>query len=58
MHFQLKRLTEEVYELEFIDNSVSTSIMLSINEIALIGRLLEISSDLVVSEAASRWYNV
>jgi hypothetical protein len=58
MHFQIKRLTSEVFELEFSDTSVSTNILVSSKEISLIQEILEASGDLGVSEVADRWYNV
>jgi len=58
MFFRLTHLTEDAFQLEFIDSSMSASVLLSAKEISLLEEVLEVFPSLVVSEQVDRWYNV
>ncbi len=57
MFFRLTHLTEDVFQLEFMDSSMSSTVLLSAKEISLLEEVLEVFPSLAVSEQVDRWYN-
>ena len=57
MFFRLTHLTDDVFQLEFMDSSMSSSVLLSAKEISLLEEVLETFPSLAVSEQVDRWYN-
>lgn len=57
MYFRLTRLTDDVYQLDFMDGSVSSGILLNAKEISLLEEVLEDFLSLGLSEEIDRWYN-
>jgi len=57
MYFRLTHLTEDVFQLDFMDGSMSNSVLLNAKEISLLEEVLEGFAKLEVSEMVDRWYN-
>lgn len=57
MFFRLTHLTEDVFQLEFMDSSMSSTVLLSAKEVSLLEEVLEVFPSLAVSEQVDRWYN-
>jgi len=57
MYFRLTHLTEDVFQLDFMDGSMSNTVLLSAKEISLLEEVLEVFPTLEVSEQIDRWYN-
>jgi len=57
MFFRLTHLTEDVFQLDFMDSSITSNILLNAKEIALLEEVLEVSPSLELSEYVDRWYN-
>ena len=57
MYFRLTHLTEDVFQLDFMDGSMSNTVLLSSKEISLLEEVLEVFPTLEVSEQIDRWYN-
>jgi hypothetical protein len=53
----LTHLTEDVFQLDFMDSSITSNILLNAKEIALLEEVLEVSPSLELSEYVDRWYN-
>ena len=57
MYFRLTHLTEDVFQLDFMDGSMSNTVLLNSKEISLLEEVLEVFPSLEVSEQIDRWYN-
>lgn len=57
MFFRLTHLTEDVFQLEFMDSSMSSTVLLNAKEVSLLEEVLEVFPSLAVSEQVDRWYN-
>lgn len=57
MNISLIKITDEVYEMKFEDESVATSILLSSEEVAGVSEIIAESSEFPVSQGTTRCYN-
>ena len=57
MYFRMTRLTEDVFQVDFMDGSMTSSVLLNAKEISLLEETLECFAKLEVSEMVDRWYN-
>lgn len=57
MYFRLTHLTNDVFQLDFMDSSMTSNILLSAKEISLLEEILEGFPALGLSESIDRWYN-
>lgn len=57
IHFNITRITEDIYEICLIDESVSSSVMLSKDEMDLLLEMISGYQELSVSDTFGKWYN-
>lgn len=57
MYFTITRITEDIYEICFNDESVSSSVMLSDDEMTLLLEVISEYPKLSVSATSGKWYN-
>lgn len=57
MYFRLTHLTDDVFQLDFMDSSMTSNILLNAKEISLLEEVLEGFPALGLSESIDRWYN-
>ena len=57
MNINLTRLTDNVYELRLSDESLSSDILMTEDEIVMLAEVISKYSELSVSESTGKWYN-
>lgn len=57
MFFRLTLLADDIFQLEFMDSFMTSTVLLSAKEISLLEEVLETFPALAVSEQVDRWYN-
>jgi hypothetical protein len=57
MYFRLTKLTEDIFELQVNDEIITSSMLLSEQDLCMLEEVLEASSTLGLSQSTDRWYN-
>jgi hypothetical protein len=57
MYFRLTKLTEDIFELQVNDEIITSSMLLSEQDLCMLEEVLEAASTLGLSQSTDRWYN-